>query len=112
MFFIPLLGLLVKGALLGAGGVVAAAAISVAYDSICECITQESAKEHLENVISEKLRNNDYSTVNLSLTATVIDISHTSEETRVAFDIEGEQYGLCSRNGTTLTLNEQIQLCD
>ena len=112
MFFVPLLGLLVKGVLLGAGGLVTAAAISVAYDSMRECITQESAKEHLENIISEKLKNNDYSTVNLSLTATVIDISQTSAETRVAFAIEGEQYGLCSPNGTTLELNEQIQLCD
>lgn len=96
------------------GGAAAAAAIGVAgvvYDWIQGCINRTSVQNHLAAKIKEKLEEGDYQTVNIGLVeAEVIDISKKDGITYVAYEVEGERFGLRSTDGTSLSEKERLTL--
>jgi len=107
MFWKIALGLLI-------GGVAAAAAVGIAglvYDWVQKRITGPTVQEHFAAKIKEKLDNGDYNTVNAGLVdAEVIDVSQKDGVTYVAYEVDGERYGIRSREGTDLSENERLTL--
>ena len=96
------------------GGVTAAVAVGVAgliYDWIQGCINRKSVQEHFAAKIKEKLDKGDYQTVNLGLTeAEIIDVSEKGGVTYVAYEVDGERFGIRSSDGTSLSERERLTL--
>ena len=116
MFWKIIVGLLL-------GGFAAAAAIGIAgvvYDWIQGCITPKSVQDHyaannhqkLAALINKNLAEGNCQIVNIGLTkaAEIIDVSEKDGITYVAYEVEGERFGIRSSNGTSLSEKERLML--
>ena len=119
MFWKIMLGLLL-------GGFTAAAVIGIAgvvYDWIQGCINRKSVQDHfaakrkkcdtLNTLIKENLAKGNCRIINIGLTkaeAEIIDVSEKDGITYVAYEVEGERFGIRSSNGTSLSEKERLTL--
>ena len=95
--------ILIGGTVIGVAGVV--------YDWIQGCINRTSVQDHFAAKIKEKLDKGDYQTVNIGLTeAEIIDVSEKDGITYVAYEVDGEHFGIRSSDGTSLSKRERLML--
>ena len=96
------------------GGAAAATVIGVAgvvYDCIQGCINRTAVQQHFAKKIKEKLDKGDFNTVNIGLTeAEIIDVSEKDGITYVAYEVDGERFGIRSSDGTSLSEKERLTL--
>lgn len=102
-----------KIAALVAGGIVAAVLAAgiagVVYDWVKGMITRQSVQNHFAEKIKEKLDKGEYQTVNIGLTeAEIIDVSEKDGVTYVAYEVDGERFGIRSSDGTSLSEKERL----
>ena len=94
-----------------AAAVLAAGIAGVVYDWVKGMITRHSVQNHFAEKIKEKLDKGDYQTVNLGLTeAEIIDVSEKDGITYVAYEVDGERFGIRSSDGTSLSEKERLTL--
>lgn len=114
MFPILALPILKIAAAILIGGVATATVIGVAgvvYDWIQGCINRTSVQDHFAAKIKEKLDKGDYQTVNIGLKeAEIIDVSEKDGITYVAYEVDGERFGIRSSDGTSLSKRERLML--
>ena len=108
------LPLLKIAAIVIGAGVATATVIGVAgvvYDCIQGCINRTSVQEHFAEKIKEKLNKGDFQTINIGLTeAEIIDVSEKDGITYVAYEVNGERFGIRSADGTSLSERERLTL--
>ena len=94
-----------------AAAVLAAGIAGVVYDWIQGCINRTSVQEHFVEKIKEKLNKGDFQTINIGLTeAEIIDVSEKDGITYVAYEVDGERFGIRSSDGTSLSEKERLTL--
>ena len=110
MIVFPLIRVITAILLGGAAVAVGVGIAGLVYDWVQKRITKETVRGHYAEKIKKLLDNGDYETVNVGLTANVIDVSQKDGVTYVAYEVDGKRYGIRSHDGTTLSENERLTL--